>query len=94
MAWLARGTSWDRRCSAEREATCFTSNTPANFAVSFVDGQGAVRSLGLTMHATSASQPTASFTLAGFSTADLASGKVSTVFGANGSEPYLNLHVS
>jgi hypothetical protein len=59
-----------------------------------VDGQGATGSLGLTMHATSASQPQASFTLAGFSTADLASGRVSTAFGANGSEPYLNLHVN
>ena len=68
--------------------------TPDTFAVSWVDGQGATGSLGLTMHATSASHPQASFTLAGFSTADLASGKVSTAFGANGNEPYLNLHVN
>jgi len=67
---------------------------PDNFAISWVDGQGAVGALGLTTHATSASHPQASFTLAGFSTADLASGKVSTFFGANGSEPYLNARVT
>jgi hypothetical protein len=68
--------------------------TPDNFAVSWVDGQGAVGAFGLTMHATSASHPQASFTLAGFSTADLGSGRVTTASGANGSEPYLNVRVN
>lgn len=66
--------------------------TPAQW----VDGQGAAGATGLTLHAGAAGGPTASITLAGFSTADLASGKVTASFGrdaASGSD-YLYLHAA
>lgn len=64
--------------------------TPAQWA----DSQGATGATGLTLHAGGAGGPTASITLAGFSRADMASGKVSATFGhdtASGSD-YLYLH--
>ncbi len=51
---------------------------------------------GLTLHAGASGSPTASITLAGFSAADRASGKVTASFGhdtASGSD-YLYVHVS
>ncbi len=66
--------------------------TPQQWA----DGQGAAGATGLTLHAGAAGGPTASITLAGFSSADRASGKVTTSFGhdaASGSD-YLFVHVT
>jgi len=67
-------------------------STPAQWA----DGQGAAGATGLTLHAGASGSPTASITLAGFSAADRASGKVTASFGhdtASGSD-YLYVHVS
>lgn len=58
-------------------------------AMQWVDGAGAAGFIGLTLHAASAGGPTASVTLAGFSRADMASGKIATSFGhdaASGSD--------
>jgi hypothetical protein len=69
--------------------------TKTGFNTSFVDGQGATGFTGLTLHVTDAGHPTASLTLAGFSTADLSSGRISTSFGteADGT-PYLFVHAN
>jgi len=66
--------------------------TPQNATISWADGQGAQGYTGLTMHATAAGQPTASITIAGYSTADLASGKLSASFGNVSGTPYLYIH--
>ena len=68
--------------------------TPKDFALNWADNQGAAGYTGLTLHALAAGKPTASFTLAGFSTADLSNGRVAVSYGANGSEPYMNVRVA
>ena len=68
--------------------------TPKDFALNWADNQGAAGYTGLTLHAVAAGKPTASFTLAGFSTADLSNGHVAVSYGANGSEPYMNVRVA
>ena len=68
--------------------------SPTDAAVSYVDGQGAANAIGLTMHAFSQTKPDASFTLAGFSTADLSNGRVVASYSADVSNPYLNLHIN
>ena len=68
--------------------------SPTDAAVSYVDGQGAANAIGLTMHAFSLTRPAASFTLAGFSTADLSNGRVVASYSADASNPYLNLHIN
>jgi hypothetical protein len=57
--------------------------TPQDFALNFVDGQGAGGFTGLTLHATAAGKPTASLTLAGFTQADMNSGRLSVQFGTD-----------
>ena len=57
--------------------------TAKDFNITWVDGQGAAGFTGLTLHATAAGKPTASLTLAGFTTADLSSGRVSVTFGTD-----------
>ncbi len=74
--------------------------TSSDFALSWVDGQGAVGYTGLTLHATAAGVPTASLTLAGFSSADLTDGKLTVSFGttaASGGLPgtnYMYVHAN
>ena len=53
----------------------------SGFDTSWVDGQGATGYTGLTLHVTASGDPTASLTLAGFSTADLSNGQISTFLG-------------
>jgi V8-like Glu-specific endopeptidase len=68
--------------------------TPQDFGIVFADGEGAAGFTGLTMHAMAAGIPTASLTLAGYSQADMASGRLSVNFGtdpASGSA-YMYLH--
>ena len=69
--------------------------TQSGFDTSWVDGQGATGFTGLTLHVTAPGLPTASLTLAGFSTADLSNGRISTNFGheADGT-PYLFVHAN
>lgn len=65
-------------------------------AMQWVDGAGATGFTGLTLHAASAGGPVASVTLAGFSRADMASGKIAASFGhdaASGSD-YLYVHAT
>jgi Ca2+-binding RTX toxin-like protein len=58
--------------------------TPNDFNFDFEDGQGATGFTGLTLHATAPDKPTASVTFAGFTTADLANGRISE---SSGTEP-------
>jgi Ca2+-binding RTX toxin-like protein len=69
--------------------------TQSGFNTSWVDGQGATGYTGLTLHVTGSGHPTASLTLAGFSTADLSNGRISTSWGteADGT-PYLYVHAN
>ena len=57
--------------------------TPQDFSISWMDGQGATGFTGLTLHAAAAGRPTASLTLAGFSQADMGSGRLSVSFGSD-----------
>jgi galactose oxidase len=57
--------------------------TPQDFSLDWVDGQGAAGFTGLTLHATASGKPTASLTLAGFTQADLANGRLSVSFGTD-----------
>ncbi len=66
--------------------------TPQNFSLSWVNGQGASGYTGLTLHATAAGVPTASFTLVGFSTADMSSGRLSVSFGTVDGNNYMYVH--
>jgi hypothetical protein len=74
--------------------------TPSDFALSWVDGQGATGYTGLTLHATAAGLPTASLTLAGFTSADLADGTLTVSYGttaASGGVPgstYMYVHAT
>ena len=64
--------------------------TPANKAVAWVDNQGTAGATGLTLHATQAGAPQASFTLAGYTTADLSNGRLGLVYGTEpDGTPYL-----
>jgi len=68
--------------------------TPQDFDLTWVDGQGAANFTGLTLHATASGQPTASLTLAGYTSADLSDGRLSVSFGtdpASGSA-YMYIH--
>jgi predicted Zn-dependent protease len=57
--------------------------TQQDFTLTWVDNQGAAGFTGLTLHATAAGKPTASLTLAGYSQADMASGRISVSFGSD-----------
>lgn len=64
--------------------------TPTNKAIAWADGQGTTGATGLTLHATQAGAPQASFTLAGYTTADLSNGRLATVYGVEpDGTPYL-----
>jgi Ca2+-binding RTX toxin-like protein len=68
--------------------------TPQDFDLSWADNQGAVGYTGLTLHATASGKPTASLTLAGYTSADLNNGRLSASFGtdpASGSA-YMYVH--
>ncbi len=64
--------------------------TPTSKAIAWADNQGTTGATGLTLHATQAGAPTASFTLAGYTTADLSNGRLGATYGteADGT-PYL-----
>ena len=69
--------------------------TQSGFNTSWVDGQGATGYTGLTLHVTASGDPTASLTLAGFSTADLSNGRISTTWGTESDgTPYLYVHAN
>jgi hypothetical protein len=55
--------------------------TQAGFTITPLDNQGAVGATGLTFDMAKAGQPDARITLAGFSKADLTSGKITMSFG-------------
>jgi len=70
--------------------------TLSDFTLSWTDGEGAAGYTGLTVHATAAGKPIASLTLAGFTQADMAAGRLSVSSGtdpASGSA-YMNVHAN
>jgi Ca2+-binding RTX toxin-like protein len=66
--------------------------TTSSFNLAWDDNQGAAGFTGLTLHATATGVPTASLTLVGFTSADLADGKLSVSFGTTGGSPYMYVH--
>lgn len=66
--------------------------TPTSKAITWADNQGTGTATGLTLHATQAGTPQASFTLAGHTAADLGNGSLAVTYGteADGT-PYLNV---
>ena len=70
--------------------------TPQDFNIAWSNNGGASGFTGLTLHATAAGKPTASLTLAGFTTDDMSNGRISVTFGhdsASGSA-YMNVHLN
>jgi Ca2+-binding RTX toxin-like protein len=70
--------------------------TPKDFNLAWTNGDGAAGFTGLTLDATAAGKPAASFTIAGYTTADLGNGRLSVNFGtdaASGSS-YMNIHAN
>lgn len=66
--------------------------TPSSKAIAWADNQGTAGGTGLTLHATQAGAPTASFTLAGYAAADLSNGRLGVAHGAEpDGTPYLNV---
>jgi hypothetical protein len=63
--------------------------TPDDFKLAWADDQGAPGYTGLTLHATADGKPTASLTLAGYSTNDLNNGRLSVSFGHTADLPNL-----
>lgn len=64
--------------------------TPASKAIAWADNQGTAGATGLTLHATQAGAPQASFTLAGYTTADLGNGRLGVTYGTEtDGTPYL-----
>ncbi len=108
--FLAGGTGTDTFYVDDRGAGADIWSTVANFhagdsatvwgvspglaALNWADNQGAAGFTGLTLHATSAGQPTASLTLAGFSQADMASQRLTVQYGYDASSlsSYLYIH--
>ncbi|WP_428485180.1 hypothetical protein [Rhodopila sp.] len=66
--------------------------TPQDFGLSRVDGQGAAGNTGLTLHATQTGGPTASLTLAGYTSVDLTDGKLSVSYGNSDGSNYMYIH--
>lgn len=66
--------------------------TPQDFGLTWADGQGAVGFTGLTLHATAPGRPTASLTLAGYSSADLSNGRLAVSFGNVDGNAYMYVH--
>ena len=66
--------------------------TAQDFGLNWVGDQGAAGFTGLTLHATAAGIPTASLTLAGYSTADLSDGRLALSFGQVGGSNYMFVH--
>lgn len=69
---------------------------PKDFMLNWTDGQGADGAKGLTLHATQAGKPTASLTLAGYSSSDLQNGRLGVSFGtdAGSGSQYMSVHAS
>jgi Ca2+-binding RTX toxin-like protein len=70
--------------------------TSQDFNNAWSNNEGASGFKGLTLHATAAGKPTASLTLAGFTTDDMSNGRISVTFGhdsASGSS-YMNVHAN
>lgn len=67
---------------------------PSSATLAWSDGGGAAGYTGLTLHATAAGHPTASLTLAGYSTVDLAGGKLTASYGSVGGSDYLYVHAT
>lgn len=70
--------------------------SPALNALGWADNQGAPGFAGLTLHASASGRPNASLTLAGFSQADMASGRLSVQYGYDASSlsSYAHLHAN
>jgi hypothetical protein len=68
--------------------------TPADFSISWMDGEGAAGSgyTGLTMHVTAAGKPAELLTLVGMTTADLSNGHLAVQFGAVNGTNYMEIN--
>ena len=68
--------------------------SPGLSVLNWADGQGTPGFTGLTLHASTAGRPTASLTLAGFTQADMASGRLAVQYGydAASASSYLYVH--
>jgi phospholipase/lecithinase/hemolysin len=66
--------------------------TSADFGLNWQDGQGAAGLTGLTVHATGATVPTVSLTLAGLTSAGLSNGQLTVSSGTSGSDSYVSIH--
>jgi hypothetical protein len=67
--------------------------TPADFSVSWMDGEGAGGSAytGLTVHVTAAGKPAELLTLVGMTTTDLSNGHLAVQYGSANGTPYMEI---
>jgi hypothetical protein len=68
--------------------------TPQDFALQWVDGQGIGAYTGITLHAVAPNRPSASVTLAGYSSADFSSGRLTIAFGNVNDTPCMLIQAS
>ena len=66
--------------------------TPEDFDLPWHDNQGASGYTGLSLHATANGKPTASLTLAGYTSTDLNDGRLSVSFGSVDGNAYMYIH--
>jgi phospholipase/lecithinase/hemolysin len=66
--------------------------SPSDFALSWMNGQGATGYTGLTLDLSAAGKPTVFVTIAGFSQADLTSGRLTASYGSVSGAAYLSIH--
>lgn len=67
--------------------------TRADFALTWIDGQGAAGYQGLTLRATATGTPNAFLTIAGYTVADLSNGRLAVSFGTVDTNSYMNIKV-
>jgi hypothetical protein len=85
----ATGAIWDTIVNFHAgDAVTIWGVTPNDFALTFSDNQGAAGYTGLTLAANAQGLPNVSVTFAGFTTADLNSGKIAETFGNVGGSSY------
>src|SRR5947209_4175896 len=80
-------------CFHAGDAVALWGITPDGFSLSWQDGQGAPGFTGLTLHVAAPGKPTASLTLAGYTTADLNNGRLSISFGEDAASGSSYMHV-
>ncbi len=96
MIFTAKVPSWTTMVGMHAgDAATVWGVTPADFQLTWLDGGGAAGYTGLTLYATAANKPEVALTLAGMTTADIASGRLDVQFAPQtaGHNSYMEINV-